>query len=266
MPHANKDKLRKSFWEKENYYEIAKKGSLGEDHPGMKILKQIVKSSKNILDLGCGEGTRLHLLVRKGAWGTGIDISRVAINIAKKRYPDLKFICGDINNLPFSKDSFDLVYSAFTLEHLDQPKECIKEAIRVTKKDGNLVLIAPNYGAPNRSSPPFKGSRLTKLIKGFIKDIYRSVDERSSFDWEFVEPIKDSNYEIDYDTTVEPYIGSLISFIKGSGMHIKYFSSCWDEELPTPSIIQRTFSFLGKINIYPFKYWGPHFVLVAKKI
>lgn len=254
-------KIRK-VWTKDLYYEKAGEGSLDFDHPAMKKLVEVARGKKRILDMGAGEGSRLNKLIRRGQEGWGIDISPKAIEIAKKKYPGLNFRIGNLSKLPYRKESFDLVYSAFVFEHLDNPKKAVMEGMRVLKKNGNFLIVAPNFGAPNRASPPFRGNRLSKLISGFVKDFLPSA----GLDWQKVSPIStNGRYEIDWDTTIEPYLGSLIRFMKKNGLKIRFYSSCWSEELSTDILFQKVFMFLGKIGIYPFKFWGPHLLVIAEK-
>jgi len=262
-----KQKLKNEVWRSDIYYQLAKKGSSDINHPGMQTLLNLAKSSKMVLDLGCGEGTRLNKIISNSNVATGIDISKVAINLAKRTYPEIKFLVADLENIPLSSDTFNLVYSAYVLEHLSNPHKMLLEAIRLTKKEGQIVLIAPNYGAPNRCSPPFKGSRSKKLIKGFINDFSLLFTRDKDINWEKVMPISSKlKYDIDWDTTTEPYISSLILFLKSKGLKVKYFTTCWKEELKGAKLHQKVFRLLGKIGIYPFTRWGPHLVVVAKKI
>ena len=235
------------------------------DHPGMKILKKISRSAKSILDLGCGEGTRLNLLVAGNQNGIGVDISRKALEMGKKSYPKIKFIKADLEKIPLPSESFDLVYSAYVFEHITKPVKVLDEAIRLTSINGYLVVIAPNYGAPNRASPPFKGSRVKKLIQGILGDI-RNLLPIGDLKWRKVEPIADkTNYEMDWDTTIEPYLGSLLSYVRSLNLKIEQYSSSWSEELPNAKIFQRLFKILGELGIYPFNLWGSHLILVIRK-
>lgn len=260
------ERLKKDVWNKPAYYHLAQKGSLDVYHPGMRALKKLAPKAEKILDLGCGEGTRLSWLAEKGRRGVGVDISPTAIKMAQKSYPQLEFIQADLEKIPLESESFDLVYSAYVLEHLEKPEKVLQEAIRLTKKDGSLVLIAPNFGAPNRASPPFAGSRLIKLIRGFLDDSLRIFKKAPVLAWHRVKPLANSEkYQIDWDTTVEPYLGTLISFLKVNGMEIEEATSCWEYELAGAKPHQRIFKALGQFGIYPFTIWGPHLVVVAKK-
>ena len=249
-------------WLKDEYYDHSRKGSLYTNHPGMKMLKKFSKSSSSILDLGCGEGTRLNLLC-KGKKCLGIDISPKAISLAKKAHPNLVFKKASLKKLPIKSDTFDLVYSAFVLEHIQKPKKVINEAIRVTKKGGHLVFLAPNYGAPNRCSPPHRGSRIQKIVYGFIEDLKTN---KVGLRWRSVKPLKTKGKFIpDWDTVTEPYMGSLVSFLDKRGLKKMYANSCWSEEMEGANFYQRFFRVLSSWGIYPFIYWGPHIAVVYKK-
>ena len=149
--------LKRDVWEKDEYYELAEKGSLDIKHPGMQLLLKIAQNKYNILDLGCGEGTRLGLIKGKNKKLTGIDISANAIKKAKSAHAKINFLSGNVEKLPFDNGSFDLVYSAFVFEHLDEPEKVIREAVRVLESSGSLIIIAPNYGAPSQPSCPKQG-------------------------------------------------------------------------------------------------------------
>jgi ubiquinone/menaquinone biosynthesis C-methylase UbiE len=248
-------------WREEDYYKEAKKGSLDTKHPGMKLLLKLARKDKSILDLGCGEGTRLNFLGRYKSQLFGVDVSETAIRIAKKQYPEIMFVRANMGDLPFKEDSIDLVYSAYVLEHLENVTKCLNEAIRVSKKD--IVIICPNYGAPNRASPNFKGSRVLKMIKGFINDFkYSDVDK-----WNKVTPLYEDigNYHIDSDTLVEPYIKSLYDFFKKSGLKVVYLNTCWNYERKDAHFHQKVFRKLARVKLKPFIYWGPHAVIHAVK-
>lgn len=262
-----KDKLEEKVWQDIKYYQKAKKASLDTRHPGIVVLKDLASKAKGILDLGCGEGTKLNYIADKGKEGVGVDISTTALRLARSSYPRLKFIKADLESLPFKNGQFDLVYSAFVLEHLDSPEKVIDEAIRVTKEGGKLVFIAPNFGAPNRASPPFEGSRRIKLIKGFFLDLLGLFRKQKHLNWTKVNPISLSGaYEIDWDTTVEPYLLTLKKYLGFKGLEIVRSSSLWSEELPDVRFHQKVFRFLGELRVYPFVFGGPHLLVVAQKI
>ena len=254
--------LKDAIWSKKDYYQVARSGSLDTSHPAMKKLVELANNAVSILDMGCGEGTRLSLLKGKGKKRVGVDISPQAISLAQKKYRDIDFRVGTIEKLPFKKESFDLVYSAFVFEHLENPEKVLKEGIRVLKRRGHLLIVAPNFGAPNRASPPFKGNRFFKLLRGFIDDF----SSKPSLKWSKVKPIATSErYEIDWDTVSEPYLGSLIKFLNNKKVVVEFASSCWQQELPGASLFQEIIRLLANLKKYPFILWGPHLLVVARK-
>lgn len=262
-----KKQLETKVWSQKKYYDKAHMGSLDTKHLGMKLLSLHCKTATTVIDLGCGEGTRLGFVaqVRGNTSGlVGVDISETAVKLAKVNLPKIVFKKADLEHLTFENESYELVYCAFVLEHLSSPERVLAEAIRIMKQDGRLIMIAPNYGAPNRQSPPFKGSRINKLILGFFQDFFPSTTGELS--WNSVTPVVDESGEhSDWDTTVEPYLGSLIRFLENNDLVIEETSSCWNEELASANVLQKLFGSLGKLGIYPFWMWGPHLVVVAKK-
>lgn len=252
-------------WESNGYYDLAQRGSLDTDHPGMMKLFEYAKDARKILDFGCGEGTRLNLLEKSGKLLYGIDISKNAISKARKKYPKINFICGDIRDARLG-DNFDLVFSAYVLEHTRNTEKILKELINRIKSKGILILMAPNYGAPNRASPVAKYNRIIKLFVGYLEDVYRIVKKRDDLAWQNVEPITNRAYEMDFDTKIEPYIGTLVDYLSLNNMKIIETDSVWERELENAKFHQRLFRFFGEKGVYPFKNWGPHILVIAEKL
>lgn len=99
---------------------------------------------KTILDAGCGEGFTMDRLSKSkvGEKLEGIESSNEAISLAKRLFPHLLIKKGSAYNLPYKNDSFDLVICTEVLEHLDDPKKALKEALRTSKK--NILISVPN--------------------------------------------------------------------------------------------------------------------------
>lgn len=228
------------------YYEIASQaGKKIDGHPGLMKLRELCKKADKILDIGCGEGSRLNAM----GGGVGVDINRFAISQAKKKYPESDFQIASVEKLPFPDKSFDLVYSAFVIEHVKSPEKMLEEMIRVTSK--RLVIICPNYGAPNRRSPVSIENPIIKLIRGLFW-----LPNPNILNWTKVTPRK-KYVNIDDDTTVEPYLLSLKRYLENKGLKIEECSSLWGLEPPTLNprkLFFKTF----------FKYWGPQIFLSAR--
>jgi len=98
----------------------------------------------NILDVGCGEGVTIVKLKQSkiGKTYEGIDNSEDALRIGKKLYPGIDIKIGDIYNLPYKDNSFDLVVCTEVLEHLYRPKKALTELKRISSK--YVLLSVPN--------------------------------------------------------------------------------------------------------------------------
>jgi len=100
-------------------------------------------SALKILDVGCGTGETTKFLSRFGEV-TGVDTATQAVEFCKKRgLLDIKR--GDAEHLPFKEGSFDLVTMLDLLEHIGNDSQALKEAYRVLKSGGTLLLTVPAH-------------------------------------------------------------------------------------------------------------------------
>jgi len=101
---------------------------------------------KDVLDLGCNCGYGTNCLSRMCKRIVGVDVSPSAIDEAKSRYKGDKasFQVVDGTTLPFADNSFDIITSFQVIEHLDDYNSYFKEARRVLRVDGILLLTTPN--------------------------------------------------------------------------------------------------------------------------
>lgn len=92
-----------------------------------------------------------HLLDRLDSNNkVGIDISKRIVTTARGRVGDFKGIVTRIQNLPFSDQSFDVIISNSTLDHLrrEEVPKSLKELNRVLKDDGTSILTMDNKQNP----------------------------------------------------------------------------------------------------------------------
>lgn len=105
------------------------------------INKQI--AGCKLLDAGCGTGNFSREAIIKGAKVISMDISSRLIKITHNKCHN-KVVRGDVLNLPFKNDSFDIVLSTEVIEHTLNPGKAIAEMARVLKRNGILILTTPN--------------------------------------------------------------------------------------------------------------------------
>src|SRR3974377_998182 len=101
-----------------------------------------------VVDLGCGSGVFTHLLRRAGYDCVGLDISGKLIEAGRRKHPDLRFLQGDIEHLPFADASFDGVLLSGVVHHLPDPSRCAAEVFRVLRPQGRFVAFDPNRMNP----------------------------------------------------------------------------------------------------------------------
>lgn len=110
----------------------------------IKMAKQILNGIKfkNCLDVGCASGYMIsqiaHLFPQAKYFG--IDIYDKAIEYAKKTYHNIEFKVAAADKLPFQNNTFDLIIFYETIEHVENPVDCLREIKRVLKKDGTFIL------------------------------------------------------------------------------------------------------------------------------
>jgi SAM-dependent methyltransferase len=91
----------------------------------------------NVMDLGCGAGDSVDLfraLDPKVRW-VGVDIEK-SPEVAERTRGDAEFVTFDGEQLPFDDGSFELVYCKQVLEHVERPRELLREVARVLEPGG----------------------------------------------------------------------------------------------------------------------------------
>ncbi|MDD3247365.1 MAG: class I SAM-dependent methyltransferase [Methanosarcina sp.] len=112
----------------------------------------------SIIDIGCGEGFIINCLNRPDI--TGVDISKKALNIAKRKNPECNFCTGSVYDLSFKKNSFDLVLATEVLEHLENPEKALQEIKRISK---NYCLFSVPNEPYFRTMNLLRGKNLTRF-------------------------------------------------------------------------------------------------------
>jgi len=103
---------------------------------------------KKVLELGCGVGFDAYNFLKEGVLYTGIDITPE--NIERTRM-HLEFyglsgeiVEGDVENLNFDDNTFDVIYSNGVLHHVPDINKALEESYRVLKDKGNIYITVYN--------------------------------------------------------------------------------------------------------------------------
>jgi SAM-dependent methyltransferase len=93
-----------------------------------------------LLDAGCGSGLFSYLAIQTGAQVIGVDAAPGLLEVARQRNPKNNFMEEDLEALPFAENSFDFVAAFNSLQYAGNFENALKEATRVLKTGGRLVM------------------------------------------------------------------------------------------------------------------------------
>jgi len=119
--------------------------------PLLSLLPQqtdFVGEKLRILDLGCGNGSLSHAIAQQGYEVVGVEQSELGVTIARRSFPNCRFIQASIYDLPNAElqNTFDAVISVEVIEHLLYPRKLVRVAKKCLKPNGCLILTTPYHG------------------------------------------------------------------------------------------------------------------------
>lgn len=155
----------------------------------IQTVMQLLKLRKEDIgaDLGCGSGVFSQLLKQKGYEVFGLDLSQKLLLTGKQQSPDLNFVQGDVEFLPFADNSLDFIILSALVHHLPSPQQCAKEVYRVLKPQGRFVAFDPNRLNPfmylyrDKSSPFYSPKGVTPNERPVIPRQIRQIFKAAGF-------------------------------------------------------------------------------------
>ncbi len=133
-----------------------------------------------VLDVGSGDGVLATLLAPRARSVTCLDRSPRVVEAARQRLAPLPNVTpceGDMHALPFEDASFDQVLHFHALTYADDPITAVREAYRVLRPGGDLVLVTLHaHGHPEISA------NYSQVVDGFTVPDLRTLTERAGFD------------------------------------------------------------------------------------
>ena len=151
--------------------------SLGRTKAWRRVVTSIIapKPGMKILDIAAGTGSSSRPLVDKGAEVTALDFSYGMIEQGRKHNKNINFVQGDALKLPFADNAFDVTTISFGLRNTSNADKALKEALRVTKDGGRIVVAEFSHPV----NPIFKKIYLNYLMKALpivVKKISKNPD------------------------------------------------------------------------------------------
>ena len=125
--------------------------SLGQDRRWRRAATAALHAQPGdlVLDVAAGTGASSAVLARTGAEVCALDISPGMVAVGHHDHPDIDFVVGDAQSLPFADETFDAVTVSFGLRNMPDPQRVLAELARVTKPGGRLVIC-------ELSTPPWR--------------------------------------------------------------------------------------------------------------
>jgi SAM-dependent methyltransferase len=128
------------------------------------LFEKYLRPDSLMLEGGCGIGNYVTYYSQLGYKVVGLDFAQRALTTLRSRQPDTLLCAGDVSNLPFADESFDLYYSGGVVEHFESGSTpSLIEARRVLKQDGVLLISVPYYSPLRRLLTPLKTSEWRRV-------------------------------------------------------------------------------------------------------
>lgn len=124
---------------------FARMGNWASQEKYRKEIDEVIKllqlrSEDKVLDVGCCSGIGSFYIAQKvGCDILGVDAVEEFVKNCK-----IKAVLGDMQALPFQDNSFDALIMFHVIGHVLDPRKALKEAKRVLKLRGRMVIATPN--------------------------------------------------------------------------------------------------------------------------
>ncbi|MCX7974180.1 MAG: class I SAM-dependent methyltransferase [Candidatus Aminicenantes bacterium] len=110
-----------------------------------KAIIKCLKSSRggHLLDVGCGNGWFLKVMLKLGWKVTGVERDEEAVRLAKDMF-GLEVIQGTLDDIKFPPEQFEAITINHVIEHVHDPIKLLAECRRILKSNGIIVIATPN--------------------------------------------------------------------------------------------------------------------------
>lgn len=131
------------------------------------IIKSMIAPADglDLLEVGVGGGHVLEMFPRASC--TAVDVSGVYLARAKERLSGrgVRFLKGQVQQLPLAPESFDRIICTEVLEHTVDPATILAAINRLLRPDGKAVVTIPNDGLIDQTKSLARWSRLDRALR-----------------------------------------------------------------------------------------------------
>ena len=182
--------LWEETWEQTSFEEALR---FCEHDPLRPLFERYTRPGTLMLEGGCGHGQYVAHYKARGVRVVGLDFAQSTLAILRSRYADLMLCTGDVSALPFRDGAFDLYYSGGVVEHFETgARPALREAKRVLRPGGVLLISVPYVSLMRRALSPFKSSLWKRVSRAGVdegavrdgKQFFQYVYTRSEFEQE----------------------------------------------------------------------------------
>ncbi len=99
-----------------------------------------INAGTRLLDVGCGPGLAAQLAARRGAHVSGLDAAEASLEIARERTPAGDFRVGEMEDLPWSDNTFNVVTGFNAFQYAASVLNALQEARRVAMPGGRVAM------------------------------------------------------------------------------------------------------------------------------
>jgi ubiquinone/menaquinone biosynthesis C-methylase UbiE len=167
-----------------NFIDKVNKGIILKDEPDfitIDKLSNLIPNGSKVLDISIGDGVNTEYLIEKGFDVYGSDISDLAIDTIKNKYPNNTWIVHDtLQKFPFNDKFFNLIFARLSLHYfeINDIEKVLLDINRMLKDNGYLYILVKtsNTGAINTGKISYTSQQCIEIVSN-IFNIYEHKQE-----------------------------------------------------------------------------------------